>query len=108
MNTRLTPTQIAQIGDELAVSWNDGVETFFKLEDLRRNCPCAVCQGEADVMGEVERPTRTFSPKSFALESIHNVGGYALQPLWADGHSTGLYSFLYLRNLNAQLAASQT
>lgn len=108
MNTRLTPNQIAHIGNELAVSWSDGVETFFNLEDLRRRCPCAVCQGEADVMGEVERPERTFSSKSFTLQSIHNVGGYALQPLWADGHSTGLYSFQYLRNLNAQLSESRT
>jgi DUF971 family protein len=28
------------------------------------------------------------------------VGGYALQPFWADGHQTGLYSWKYLRALD--------
>jgi DUF971 family protein len=101
MNTRLTPLQITVIGEELAVAWNDGTENFFALEALRRNCPCAVCQGEADVMGDVERPARQFTADSFVLRQMHTVGGYALQPLWADGHSTGLYSFAYLRRLGA-------
>jgi DUF971 family protein len=93
------------IGDELALAWSDGAETFFPLETLRRNCPCAVCQGEADVMGHVERPERTFTAQSFTLRQVQNIGGYALQPYWADGHSSGLYSFRYLRELGAQLAA---
>jgi DUF971 family protein len=27
------------------------------------------------------------------------VGGYAIQLFWADGHSSGIYSFTYLRRL---------
>jgi len=27
------------------------------------------------------------------------VGGYAIQPVWADGHATGIYSFDYLRRI---------
>jgi DUF971 family protein len=27
------------------------------------------------------------------------VGGYALQLFWADGHSTGIFTFDYLRRL---------
>ena len=49
---RLEPTNIQQIGDELAISWNDGTESFFKLEMLRRACPCAGCGGEPDVLGQ--------------------------------------------------------
>ena len=37
--------------------------------------------------------------KSFELLGFDMVGGYALQPRWADGHSTGIYSFTYLRRL---------
>jgi len=33
------------------------------------------------------------------------VGGYAIHPRWADGHSTGLYSYKYLRRLE-QIAKS--
>jgi DUF971 family protein len=31
--------------------------------------------------------------------NIASVGGYAIQPVWADGHDTGIYSFEYLRML---------
>ncbi len=58
---RLEPTNIQQIGDELAIAWNDGTESYFKLEMLRRACPCAACGGEPDALGNVSRclaPTR--------------------------------------------------
>jgi len=96
---RLEPTNIQQIGDELAVSWNDGTESFFKLEKLRRACPCAGCGGESDVLGNISRPQVTYAAKSFQLVGFDLVGGYALQPRWADGHGTGIYSFQYLRRL---------
>jgi len=87
------------IGDNLAVRWNDGRETFVSWEKLRRACPCAGCGGEPDVLGRVQRPEVSYAPDSFRLASIAPVGGYALLPRWADGHSTGIYSFVYLRNL---------
>ena len=31
------------------------------------------------------------------LVRLERVGTYALQPVWADGHATGIYSFDYLR-----------
>ena len=55
---RLEPTNIQQIGDELAVAWNDGTESFVKLEMLRRACPCAACGGEPDVLGYVSSRQR--------------------------------------------------
>lgn len=96
---RLEPTNIQQIGDELAISWSDGTESFFKLEALRRACPCAGCGGEPDVLGNVSRPHVTHTRESFQLVGFDLVGGYALQPRWSDGHSTGIYSFTYLRRL---------
>jgi len=96
---RLEPTNIQQIGDELAIAWNDGTESFLKVELLRRACPCAACGGEPDVLGHVVRPHVSHTDKSFELVGFDLVGGYALQPRWADGHSTGIYSFTYLRRL---------
>lgn len=100
---RLAPTNLQVIGDELAVAWSDGAETFLKLEPLRRACPCAGCGGEPDVLGRVVRPALTHVPSSFRLRSFQFVGGYAWQPMWEDGHSTGLYSFSYLRRLASVL-----
>jgi DUF971 family protein len=96
---RLEPTNIQQIGDELAIAWNDGTESFLNVETLRRACPCAACGGEPDVLGDVSRPQVTYTAESFRLVGFEMVGGYALQPRWADGHSTGIYSFTYLRRL---------
>jgi DUF971 family protein len=96
---RLEPTNIQQIGNELAIRWNDGTESYFNLEFLRRACPCAACGGEPDVLGNVSRPRVGYTEKSFQLTGFDLVGGYAVQPRWADGHSSGIYSFTYLRRL---------
>ncbi len=93
-------TNLQTIGQELALKWSDGSETYVTLERLRRACPCAGCRGEVDVMGNLHRgPEIQLSAKSFELIRVAPVGGYALQPFWADGHSSGLFSFEQLRGL---------
>src|SRR3977135_4111973 len=96
---RLEPKNIQQIGNELAIQWNDRTESFLNLEFLRRACPCAGCGGEPDVLGNIDRPNVSYSIESFDLVGFDLVGGYALQPRWRDGHATGIYSFTYLRRL---------
>lgn len=98
-------TQAVPIGQELALSFTDGTELFLNLAMLRRACPCAACQGEPDALGRVVRPKVEHGPGAFELRSYDSVGGYALQLVWADGHSTGIYSFDYLQRL-AQLGDS--
>lgn len=88
------------IGHELAVKWDDGTESFVSLEVLRRSCPCAGCQGERDMLGQLHKPpSPPLTAASFQLVRLARVGGYAVQPVWADGHNTGLYSFEYLRHV---------
>ena len=100
---RLEPTNIQQIGHELAIQWNDGTESYLDLQLLRRACPCAACGGEPDVLGNISRPQVSYTDQSFQLIGFDLVGGYALQPRWADGHSTGIYGFTYLRRLSEAL-----
>jgi len=92
---------VQMIGSELAILWSDGVESYLPLERFRRACPCAMCGGEPDVLGNIVRPDVSYTGASFELVGWQIVGGYALQPRWADGHNTGLYSFRYLRRLTA-------
>jgi len=40
------------------------------------------------------------SGQSFELRGWNQIGGYALQLTWADGHNTGLYPFDYLRRID--------
>jgi DUF971 family protein len=100
MPERIAPANIAVIGNELAIAWTDGTESYLSLETLRRACPCASCCGEPDALGNLERPDVHYVPSSFVLKGWQLVGGYAFQPSWGDGHATGLYSFKYLRKLS--------
>lgn len=96
----MRPVDIQPIGNELAIKWDDGSESFIPLEKLRRACPCAGCQGEVDILGKLHKgPERPLPPTAFELVRVTPVGGYALQPVWADGHASGLYSFDYLKRL---------
>jgi len=96
----MRPKLIQHVGDELALLWDDGHETYLKLEELRRRCPCATCQGEPDMLGNIHKgPTRLLTADSFQLLSLQSVGNYGVQPNWKDGHHTGIYTFDYLRSL---------
>jgi DUF971 family protein len=87
----------------LAIKWDDGSESFIPLEKLRRHCPCAGCQGERDIMGNLyKNPDQPLTARAFELRRVVNVGGYAIQPIWADGHATGIFSFEYLLRLAAE------
>ncbi|WP_035611541.1 DUF971 domain-containing protein [Haloferula sp. BvORR071] len=89
----------AVIGSELALRFGDDEEIYLPLEMLRRACPCAACQGEPDALGRVLRPVQKIGARGYELLRYEAVGGYALQLFWADGHSTGIYTFDYLRRL---------
>lgn len=98
----MRPSDIQIIGQELAIKWPDGRESFISLESLRRHCPCASCRGEVDIMGNLYKgPDHPLSPASFQLLRWVPVGGYAVQPYWADGHNSGIYAFDYLERLAA-------
>ncbi len=96
----MRPTDLQQIGQELAIKWEDGSENFIPLDKLRKACPCAGCKGESDIMGNLYKgPEQPLNPRSFELRGLAVIGNYAVQPTWADGHNTGLYPFDYLKKV---------
>jgi DUF971 family protein len=96
----MRPADIQHIGGELAIKWPDGRESFIQLEKLRRCCPCAGCKGETDILGNVyKNPEQKLPAAAFQLIRLASVGGYAIQPVWADGHATGIFSFDYLKHV---------
>lgn len=82
---------------ELDISWSDGRTTTLRTHDLRVNCPCAECVDE--VTG-----ARRLDPASVSADvwpqEIRPVGRYALNFVWSDGHSSGIYTFERLRELS--------
>ncbi len=102
----MRPLDIQHIGTELAIKWDDAKESFVTLEFLRRHCPCAGCKGEMDIMGNVYKgPDKVLSPLAFQLVRLEMIGGYAVKPVWADGHATGLFAYDYLRRVADAQAA---
>jgi DUF971 family protein len=96
----MRPADLQIIGDELAIKWADGSESYVKLEKLRRHCPCAGCRGEPDILGNIYRaPETPLTPQAFQLVRLASVGTYAVQPFWADGHASGIFAFDYLRRV---------
>jgi len=94
---KVKPKTIEVVNNILAIAWDDGHESYFDFETLRRACPCALCKGETNVMVEYKPKPPNLTPASFELRGWQYVGGYAIQPQWADGHASGIYSFQYLR-----------
>src|SRR3989338_8876738 len=74
------------------VTWEDGHVGEYGCEYLRGYCPCALCQGHGAKIKFIEVPDAK-------LAEISAVGNYAIQFSWQDGHSTGIYTFDYLKSL---------
>jgi len=92
---RTTPTGVkAPHGSRrFAVSWADGQTLEIPHRILRGYCPCASCQGHSGA-------TRFVDSGDPELRDIGQVGNYALELTWGDGHATGIYTFPYLRRLS--------
>ena len=80
------------------IEWTDGHESIYDVERLRWACPCATCRGEMGRPGMLDQIDR-LTPEQIELVDIQQVGRYAIMPVWADGHSTGIYTYQYLREL---------
>ena len=88
------------VNDLMLFKWEDGLESYINLKVLREKCPCADCEGEKDVFGNIYKgDTKPMNENSFLLKGIQPVGYYALRPFWNDGHHSGIYSFEFLRTL---------
>ena len=96
----MSPKNIQVINQTFAIVWVDNREDYFDLEVLRRACPCAGCRGEANVLVAARPAPHNYTLASFELRGWQFIGSYGMQPQWADGHATGIYSFAYLRQLN--------
>jgi DUF971 family protein len=93
------PTNIQIIGNEVAVVWDDGLESYFDFEKLRAASPSAETQGERDILGVQYGGDAPRKFPGVAVLGWEQVGNYAVRFDFSDGHRTGLYSFDYLRKL---------
>ena len=95
----ISPTNIQIIGEEIAVAWSDGLETYVPFEKLRAASPSASNMGEKDIFGHQYGGGGTKSFPGIKVLAWQLVGNYAVCFHFSDGHSSGLYTYEYLRTL---------
>ena len=83
---------------DLLIVWDDNRQDLLELKMLRKVCPCATCLAEREKQNKMYIPI--FTENQLTVRSINQVGKYAIQITWNDGHSTGIYEYPFLRNLS--------
>jgi len=101
----LSPTKIDLKKDEaLTVTWADGSTSVYSIAYLRKMSPSAEAR---ELRKEMQTNPLTVLPSSstsggLVAESAELVGRYAIRIRFSDGHDTGIYSWQYLRSLDAE------
>lgn len=94
--------KIELINDLVALKWSDSTESFISTKELRERSPSAETQGEKDLLGKTigggHAPTNI---DNVQIKQWHFVGSYAIRFEFSDGHSTGIYSWDYLKEISA-------
>lgn len=98
-----TPTRLDLKKDRgLTVEWSDGATSYFSIAYLRRMSPSADMKQLRDEMSKnpltVLPAARSSGP--LVATDAELVGNYAIRIRFSDGHSTGLYSWDYLRRID--------
>ena len=94
--TQAWPVEIRLLKDRrtLVVSFDDGVEFSLPAELLRVTSPSAEVQGHS----EAQRKT-VGGKRNVTILSVDAVGNYAVRLGFDDLHTTGIYSWAFLRDL---------
>ena len=100
----MDPTEAVDVTDggasEVRVTWEDGHVSVFRFAWLRTRCPCAQCHAYRRAGETVWPRDRAGDPLAIrprlTVRDAQLVGA-GLQPVWSDGHRTGIYGFSSLR-----------
>jgi DUF971 family protein len=78
----------------LEIEFDDGAKFRLPFEFLRVYSPSADVRGHGP-----GQETLQVGKKSVTINSLEQVGHYAVQPSFSDGHDSGIYSWEYLYEL---------
>lgn len=71
-------------------------------------CPCAMCKMVRAGEQKKKKTSLTILPGNFSAPlsvlKAELIGNYALRIDWSDNHTSGIYSFVYLRELDSGLS----
>lgn len=81
---------------EIRMDWSNGASFAVPYFELRFYCPCASCVDEHTGKRTVKREDVAADVRPTGVNAI---GRYALQLLWSDRHTTGMYPFNLLYSI---------
>ncbi len=88
---------------KIVIEWSDDHVTTYTAAQLRSICPCAGCVDEISGV-------RTHDPATVAGDLTQSgtvmVGHYAISMRFSDGHATGIYPFVFLREQDPAAASA--
>ena len=90
---------------EMRILWQDGHESVYPFDLLRRVCPCALCNDQRSKASAPVGPSLTvlsgpvLKAGEVQVKEALPVGRYAINFVWSDRHDSGIYAFDYLRSL---------
>lgn len=84
---------------KMHIIWQDGRHSVYTYWDLRTSCQCADCVDEYS--GEKLLDDSTVDKDIYPVQSAY-IGNYAIEFLWSDDHSAGIYTFENLRDVIPQ------
>lgn len=85
-----------QADQTLEVAWPDGRVDRLPYRTIRSQCPCAGCRDEWTGQRILDPASIRSDLKLIGME---NIGTYAVQFAWNDGHSSGLFTWETLRSI---------
>jgi len=96
MPSERVPTEIKlhQKSRVMQIQFSDGRDFRLPYEFLRVYSPSAEVRGH----GPGQEVLQT-GKRDVEIRTLEPVGSYAVQPVFSDGHSTGIYSWDYLYQL---------
>ena len=91
-------------GEGVAITWSDGHTSRYDFPYLRDQCPCATCNDErnkkaAEPKGPGGADLLPMYKPRVKAKAAKAVGNYAIQIEFSDAHTTGIYSFDFLREI---------
>ena len=95
------PSRIEVIGNTLSLQWENGEDSYLDASLLRSESPSADNKGETDIFGQVSGGQAKREFPDIEIIKVNPVGNYAIRIIFSDGHSTGIFSWEYLRSLES-------
>lgn len=92
-----TDIKLHQKSRVMEVAFSDGQHFELSFEMLRVYSPSAEVRGHGEGQEVLQVGMREID-----ITSLEQVGNYAVQPTFSDGHSSGIYSWEYLYWLGSE------